>query len=1014
MAEQSRTRRRRATQKKNSTTKNTPKASEKDTSQEVPEHIRLAAEFDRSDLPPKIRVHALAKRLKMTSKDMVLTLETVGLVKVAMSTLSVEEASRVLDHLAKQAETPEEEKTPEEEPLEKIRYRVEKNVANEIHQIEEKVERELAESDLAAPVEQQQQEQLQQPQQEPHHQEEAASYPVFMAPSLVDSYGADAEDEANGAKEDVEGTDVAEDRAGDRSENASSGARSRRRRTRRSTTKGRASSKNTRKDRPERDEKKEPEKKEPEVEHVDEPVALRGSTRLEAQRRRRSEMRDAGRRHLLSQKEFLERREAVERTMIVRERQRHDGHPGRVTQIAVLEDGKLVEHFVTSEEQASLIGNIYLGRVQNVLPSMEAAFIDIGVGRNGVLYAGEVDWRDAGLGGRQRRIEQALRSGDQVLVQVTKDPIGQKGARLSTHISLAGRYLVYVPKGRNAGISRKLPTTERRRLKDILQRVVPEDGGAIIRTAAEGVDEAAIAADVHRLHERWEQIEKRTQKEKNSRGAKPVTMYEEPDVLIKVVRDLFNEDFSTLIIDGDRSWNRVHAYVTSVAPDLADRLVHFRSAEHDGKDAFAHHAIDEQIEQGLSRTVPLPSGGSLVIDRTEAMTVIDVNTGRYTGSGGNLEESVTRNNIEAAEEIVRQLRLRDIGGMIVIDFIDMVLPENRDLVLRKLTEALSLDRSRHQVSEVTSLGLVQLTRKRVGTGLMETFTTECECCDGRGILVHQDPVDHAEEKAEKAAAKSRKKKNPAQHPTAAAMRRQRDAEHPEGIDADAEELAEEPTATSIEDLAAAVVKDDIEDAEEYGPRRRRSSRRGGRGRSRGRGRTASAEVAEETTDRQEHEGAPGAQESQRSEPADDAQDAAPEQTYEEAVAAFEASPRRKRKTRGNSRSDHRPKPEDFAPVPQEEPEGKKAGKDAEKASAPLDEHPTEVTVQQSRRGRRRAVRRARVAARQERAAKRTGGGASGSAGKEKAKKPESTTVRRAERSSGRGRRRAVRRMTRHS
>ncbi|WP_420830332.1 translation initiation factor IF-2 N-terminal domain-containing protein [Corynebacterium uropygiale] len=1002
----------------------------------MPENVKLAAEFDRSELPEKIRVHALAKRLKMTSKDMVLALETVGLVKVAMSTLSVEEAGRVLDHLAQQADVPEEEKTPEEEPLEKIRHRVEKNVANEIHQIEEKVERELAESDLVPPPT------------PPQHQEEAASYPVFMAPSPVEPEDTSAEGEESGFEENED------------AESAEGSSRPRRRRTRRSTSKNRSTGKDARKERQQKsdkgdkNDKHEKREKKEEVEHVDEPVALRGSTRLEAQRRRRSEMRDAGRRHLLSQKEFLERREAVERTMIVRERQRHDGHPGRVTQIAVLEDGKLVEHFVTSEEQASMIGNIYLGRVQNVLPSMEAAFIDIGVGRNGVLYAGEVDWRGAGLGGRQRRIEQALHNGDQVLVQVTKDPIGQKGARLSTHISLAGRYLVYVPKGRNAGISRKLPTTERRRLKDILQRVVPEDGGAIIRTAAEGVDEEAIAADVHRLHERWEQIEKRTQKEKNSKGAKPVTMYEEPDVLIKVVRDLFNEDFSTLIIDGDRSWNRVHAYVTSVAPDLADRLVHFRSSEHDGKDAFAHHAIDEQIEQGLARTVPLPSGGSLVIDRTEAMTVIDVNTGRYTGSGGNLEESVTRNNIEAAEEIVRQLRLRDIGGMIVIDFIDMVLPENRDLVLRKLTEALALDRSRHQVSEVTSLGLVQLTRKRVGTGLLETFTTQCECCEGRGILVHQDPVDHAEEKAEKAASKSRRgRKDPSQHPTVAAMHRQRDAEtedsaSPEGLDVESPESAAESEATSIEDLAAAVVKEDIEDAEEYGPRRRRrSSRRGGRGRSRGRGR-----AQEEPKEQDSAEDTAAEEDAQNA-----AQNAAPAQSYEEALAAFEASPRRKRKTRGNSRSDHRPTPEDFEPAPAEEPtpdnreaevreehdehrqrprraqrkrgSGRQAREehrpkereDAQAQDAPeaseapeaVAEYETEVTVQQSRRGRRRAVRRARVAARQERAEKRAGRRAGGKATEAKQEKAtESQAPRRSEHGSGRGRRRAVRRMSR--
>ena len=400
------------------------------------------------------------------------------------------------------------------------------------------------------------------------------------------------------------------------------------------------------------------------------------------------EMREESRkkRHIVSEAEFLARRESVNRTMVVRERQRHD-HPGIVTQVGVLEDDMLVEHFVTSDTQSSLAGNIYLGRVQNVLPAMEAAFIDIGKGRNGVLYAGEVDWRAANLGGRHRKIEQALKSGDQVLVQVAKDPIGQKGPRLTTQISLAGRYLVYVPGGKSAGISRKLPAPERKRLKAILKNVVPADGSVIIRTAAEGVPEDAIAADVNRLHSLWEQIQERTLKEKESKGTKPVTMYEEPNMLVKVVRDLFNEDFTSLVVDGNRAWNTVHAYIQSVAPDLLDRLEKFDREAHDGQDAFEALRVDEQLKKALSRKVWLPSGGTLVIDRTEAMTVIDVNTGKFTGSGGNLEETVTKNNLEAAEEIVRQMRLRDLGGMIVVDFIDMVLPENQDLVLRRLTEA---------------------------------------------------------------------------------------------------------------------------------------------------------------------------------------------------------------------------------------------------------------------------------------------------------------------------------------
>ncbi|HKM25199.1 MAG TPA: Rne/Rng family ribonuclease, partial [Corynebacterium sp.] len=430
-----------------------------------------------------------------------------------------------------------------------------------------------------------------------------------------------------------------------------------------------------------------------------------------------------------------------------------------------------------------------------VLPSMEAAFIDIGKGRNGVLYAGEVDWKSAGLGGRSRRIEQALKSGDQVLVQVSKDPVGHKGARLTTQISLAGRFLVYVPGGRSAGISRKLPAPERKRLKEILGKVVPGQGGAIIRTAAEGVSEEAIAADVDRLHRLWEDIQERADKEINSRGSKPVTMYEEPDMLVKVIRDLFNEDFTSLIVEGDRAWNTVHAYVKSVAPDLLDRVQKYQRSSHDGADSFARYRIDEQLQKALHRKVWLPSGGSLVIDRTEAMTVVDVNTGKFTGSGGNLEETVTRNNLEAAEEIVRQMRLRDLGGMIVVDFIDMVLPENQELVLRRLKEALGRDRTRHQVSEVTSLGLVQMTRKRLGTGLLETFSTECEACGGRGLILHEDPVETPVEVEE------RPRRKPAQpHPAAAAMKRE-----------------DKPKSDDIEELAAAVVlTDSEEDTEETG------------------------------------------------------------------------------------------------------------------------------------------------------------------------------------------------------
>jgi ribonuclease E len=459
----------------------------------------------------------------------------------------------------------------------------------------------------------------------------------------------------------------------------------------------------------------------------DEVRSVRGSTRLEAKRQRRRDGREAGRRRvpILSESEFLARREAVDRKMVVNQR-------GDSVQIGVLEDGILVEHFVTSSGSGSLVGNVYLGRVQNVLPSMEAAFVDIGRGRNAVLYAGEVDWDAAGLEGKARKIEQALSTGDSVLVQVTKDPVGHKGARLTTQISLPGRFLVYVPGGGATGISRKLPDTERKRLKDVLKRVVPEDAGVIIRTASEGVSEEELGRDVRRLRAQWEVIQ-----EKAAPNAKsPQLLYEEPDLLIKVVRDLFTEDFSELTVQGLIAWDTIEAYVTHVAPDLVDRL-----KRHVGNtDVFAEYRIDEQILKALDRKVWLPSGGYLVIDRTEAMTVIDVNTGKFTGSGGNLEETVTRNNLESAEEIVRQLRLRDIGGIIVVDFIDMVLESNRDLVLRRLTECLGRDRTRHQVAEVTSLGLVQMTRKRVGTGLLEAFSTTCEHCRGRGVMVSTTPV----------------------------------------------------------------------------------------------------------------------------------------------------------------------------------------------------------------------------------------------------------------------------------
>ena len=937
------------------------------------------------------------------------------------------------------AESGEGEQSMEDE--EHLRHRVRKNVDNEISQIEDKVEASLAQAaaETGAATEDAQHAEAEVPEaaeatQEaekapasgfdtgtvdaaklhealaeagedfeddyyaPHivpraeSEEDSGHYdfaPIFMAPQQDEA--AAFAPTLDAAEEDFSAEDTASDDNEDAADSAAesrehsgpdrgSGKPEGRRRGRRGASRGRGAGA-----------KREEQADEPE--HIEEPKAIRGSTRIEAQKRRRAELREKGRtrQHIVSQAEFLARREAVQRTMVVRDKEREDG-AGIITQVGVLEDDLLVEHFVTTESQASLIGNIYLGRVQNVLPSMEAAFVDIGQGRNGVLYAGEIDWRKTKLHGRARKVENALKSGDQVLVQVAKDPIGHKGARLTTQISLAGRYLVYVPGGRSAGISRKLPAPERKRLKDILGRVVPGDGGAIIRTAAENVPEEAIATDVNRLHSRWEDIVAHAKKEKSSKGAKPVTMYEEPNMLIKVVRDLFNEDFTELIVDGKRSFNTVRAYVDSMAPDLADRVVRYRAKDHGGQDAFEAYRIDEQLHKALSRKVWLPSGGTLVIDRTEAMTVIDVNTGKFTGSGGNLEETVTRNNLEAAEEIVRQMRLRDLGGMIVVDFIDMVLPENQDLVLRRLKEALGRDRTRHQVSEVTSLGLVQMTRKRLGTGLVETFSTECECCNGRGIIIHQYPVDEAEEeqRSKHSGRKSKQHKkphhDPQQHPAAVAMHKHELDDAPGSskpkrfkkteapvYGTEREDSARETAQaakTSLEDLVANVVVDERgTDESDFGAQAqdrdedRGKERGGGLGRVRAHKKSqaevsdieaiayAAADNAAESDEVQEfnsyvpdadtdadsgavakaHPGAgAGSRRSKKprratrrsraSRAAEGAEHKLPEQseqkaaekTYEEAVAEFESSPRRKRRTRGNSRSDKRPQPQDFA------------------------------------------------------------------------------------------------------
>ena len=616
----------------------------------------------------------------------------------------------------------------------------------------------------------------------PVAEEQTAFAPIFLAPQAVPATAKNSATEDAASADSGASNQDSDDNAGEGQDGSSSSETERQPRPRR-----RRRGRGRRNDDAQQAEKttENAEREEAETrEEVEEPQAIKGSTRLEAQRRRRIERREESRkRHVISEAEFLARRESVERTMVVRERKRHD-HAGIVTEVGVLEDDLLVEHFVTSDTQTTQIGNIYLGRVQNVLPSMEAAFIDIGTDRNGVIYVGDLNWKLLGTKSRSRKIEHALKAGDQILVQVSKDPIGHKGARLTTHISMAGRFLVYVPGGRSAGISRKLPEPERKRLKSILSEVTPEGSGTIIRTAAEGVSKEAIEADIKRLESQWQEIWEASEAAKAKRGAKPIALYEEPDMLVKVVRDVFNEDFSRLVVEGDRPWNTVTDYIGDLAPELEPRLQRYFAKEHGDADVFEHFRIDEQLAKALDRKVWLPSGGTLVIDRTEAMTVIDVNTGKFTGAGGNLEETVTRNNLEAAEEIVRQMRLRDLGGMIVVDFIDMVLPENQDLVLRRLKEALGRDRSRHEVSEVTSLGLVQMTRKRLGTGLLETFSTPCSCCNGRGLIIHIDPVEqdnqsrghkngrrNEEQGKSKRRNKSSSEHNPANHPAALAMHR---------------------------------------------------------------------------------------------------------------------------------------------------------------------------------------------------------------------------------------------------
>ena len=851
---------------KKSTKKSTKKAPAKREQPANEPTVNPYATFDRSRLKDKMRVFQLAKELNVPSKDLVVALSDMGVVKVAQSSLTRAESEQLLDALSPDTNAPQSSDAGDEssDADEKIRHRVRKDVENEIHQIEDKVNAELATADEPGtdPSGDASDEPLTdvEPDVTPAPEDESVTEyaPLFKAPTRSQRRRARRAAQAARAadREVAEGSDGLDDSDASSSDSgdgtlrtaegsSADSARSGRQKRNRGNAKASKASDSRGQENADGAERGVDTQ---EAEQIDEPKAIKGSARLEAKRRRRSERsaEERKRSRIVSQAEFLARRESVQRTMVVRDRERHYG-TGMVTQVGVLEDGLLVEHFVDTEDQVTMVGNIYLGRVQNVLPSMEAAFIDYGQGRNGVLYAGEIDWKSAGLGGRARRIENALKSGDQVVVQVTKDPVGHKGARLTTQISLAGRFLVYVPGGRTAGISRKLPAPERKRLKEILHKVVPGEGGAIIRTAAENITEEAIAADVQRLHSQWEEIKELAEREKKSHGAKPVTLYEEPALLIKVVRDLFNEDFNKLIVDGKKSYKTIRAYVESVAPDLLGRVKKYRSKKHNGRDAFETYRVDEQLEKALARKVWLPSGGTLIIEHTEALTVIDVNTGKYTGSGGNLEETVTKNNLEAAEEIVRQIRLRDIGGMIIIDFIDMILPENQELVVRRLKESLGRDRTRHNVSEVTSLGLVQLTRKRLGNGLLETFSVPCHCCDGRGILLTEDPV--VEEKRARYGRVDSKRLPSGQHPAARAMHSAL-SEAPKPVEKPLDDEA-------IDELADAVVAEEKEKEDEP---KTSSRRRGRRGSGRGRGRNRSQSPEQNAPDAEEHRDQRGSEE----------------------------------------------------------------------------------------------------------------------------------------------------------
>jgi len=398
------------------------------------------------------------------------------------------------------------------------------------------------------------------------------------------------------------------------------------------------------------------------------------------------------------------------------------------TQVVVLEGPVLVEHYVAGQDRSSFVGNIYLGKVRNVLPGMEAAFVDFGSNKNGVIYASDVNTPGQRRNGRPPRIEEALSEGQEVLVQVAKDAMGAKGARLTGMPSLAGRYLVLVPNSESQGISRRLPDAERGRLRTVLDTVKPEGFGVIVRTAALHASAEEIASDIDRLVKVWHEIEQAA-----SSGGAPRLIHEEPDLLTKVIREHFTGDFRRLLIDSRDAYEQVCNYLRATAPDLVSKV----SMYEEEMGLFERYHVEDQLRKALDRKVYLPSGGHLVIDRTEALTVIDVNTGRFVGSSS-LEETVLQNNLEAAEEIGRQLRLRDIGGIIVIDFIDMEIEGNQQKVLRKLRETLAKDKTRTQVFDVSHLGLVEMTRKNVSAGLIESFSEPCATCGGRGVILHEE------------------------------------------------------------------------------------------------------------------------------------------------------------------------------------------------------------------------------------------------------------------------------------